>query len=142
MAAANISFFFTTGAEIHWRQAGGFNRDPASINTLMTGLTGLAIVDTLFFVAAALMTPWIYNGVDGMIAIWAATIKALVQPVAPYAKAGLHKVLSRSSRGRDVFERLKLYEAVPLSDYDEAEDKTTASGAPLLSHPTRPRCQR
>ncbi|KAJ5475136.1 hypothetical protein N7539_008202 [Penicillium diatomitis] len=137
MSAANISFFFTTGAEIHWRQAGGFNRDPASINTLMTGLTGLAIVDTLFFVGAALMTPWIYNGVDAMISIWGATIKAIVQPVAPYAKAGLRKVLNRWGKGRDVFERLKLYEAVPLSDYDEADDKTTTSGAPLLNHPSQ-----
>ncbi|KAJ5455684.1 uncharacterized protein N7458_003948 [Penicillium daleae] len=135
MAAANTSFYFTTGAEIHWRQAGGFNRDPASINTLLTGLTGLVIVEVLYIVAAGLTTPWIYNGMESMISIWGSMIKAIFKPIGPYATAGMNKIISRWGKGREVMERMKIYEPVPLSDYDEEEDKGTPSGAPLLDHP-------
>ncbi|KAJ5157655.1 uncharacterized protein N7482_008755 [Penicillium canariense] len=137
MAAANTSFYITTGAEIHWRQAGGFNRDPASINTLLTGLTGLVIVEVLYIVGAALSTPWIYNGMECMISTWGSIVRAMFKPIAPYATAGLNMILSRWGKGK-VFQNLKIYEPVPLSDYDEEEDKATPSGAPLLDHPPRP----
>jgi arylsulfatase A-like enzyme len=128
MAAANTSFFFTTSAEIHWRQAGGFNRDPASINTLLTGLTGLIIVEILYIVTAAVTTPYIYNIVGYIIRTWAMVLGAVFKPL-------INKVASRWGQGRKVVEQLKIYERVPLGDYDEEGDKTGLHGAPLLDHP-------
>lgn len=133
MAAANTSFFFTTGAEIHWRQATGFNRDPASINTLLTGMTGLIIVEVLYIAVAALTTPYIYNGVEAVIGAWASVFKALFRPLLTIA-------LRRWARGRKVFEHLKIYEPVPLSDYEE-ESKLDLNSAPLLDRPTSPRVE-
>lgn len=130
MAAANTSFFFTTGAEIHWRQAGGFNRDPASINTLLTGLTGLIIVEIVYLAAAYLTTPYIYNGVEAVIGAWAWVLGALFKPLLAIA-------IRRWARGRKLFEDLKLYEPVPLSDYEE-EDKAGLHSAPLLDNPPPP----
>lgn len=63
LAAANISFYFQTGAEIHWRQAHYFHRDPAAIKTLLTGLTGMIVVEILFSAMAWLSTPYLYNWV-------------------------------------------------------------------------------
>ncbi|KAJ5140743.1 hypothetical protein N7448_004151 [Penicillium atrosanguineum] len=132
MAAANTSFFFTTGAEIHWRQAGGFNRDPASIHTLLTGLTGLVIVEILYIVTAAVTTPYIYNVVGYVIRTWAFVLAAAFKPL---VNKVVHKVASRWAPGRKVFERLKIYEPVPLGDYDEEEDKAGLHAAPLLDQP-------
>lgn len=61
MAAANTSFYVTTGAEIHWRQAHYFHRDFASIKTLLAGLTGLLVVEVLFVLASWMATPYLYN---------------------------------------------------------------------------------
>lgn len=130
MAAANTSFFFTTGAEIHWRQASGFNRDPASINTLLTGLTGLMIVEILYIIVVALTTPYIHNGVEAVIGAWASVLKALCTPL-------LTIPLRRWARGREVFEHLKAYEPVALSDYEE-ESKPDLNSPRLLDRPPSP----
>lgn len=130
MAAANTSFYFTTGAEIHWRQAGGFNRDQASINTLLSGLTGLIIVEIVYLAAAYLTTPYIYNGVEAVIGAWASVLGVIFKPL-------LAMGISRWGRGRKIFGALKLYEAVPLSDYED-EDKTGPNSVPLLDHPPPP----
>jgi len=52
MASANISFYFTTGAEIHWHQAHNVGGDAAAIRTLLSGLTGFLIVQILIIVGA------------------------------------------------------------------------------------------
>lgn len=77
LAAANISFYFQTGAEIHWRQAHYFHRDPAAIKTLLTGLTGMIIVEILFSATAWLSTPYLYNGVRVPVRIFKSTATSL-----------------------------------------------------------------
>lgn len=131
MAAANTSFYFTTGAEIHWRQAGGFNRDPASINTLLTGLTGLIIVEGLYIVVAACATPYLYNGVGGVMHTWSEFIVLVFKPV---CKPLMEMIFRRWGKGRKLFEDLRIYEPVPLGDYEDEEDKL-GNSAPLLDQP-------
>lgn len=77
LAAANLSFYFQTGAEIHWRQAHYFHRDPAAIKTLLSGLTGMIIVDILFIATAWVSTPYLYNWVRVAIRILEATLAPL-----------------------------------------------------------------
>ncbi|KAJ5664673.1 hypothetical protein N7462_011486 [Penicillium macrosclerotiorum] len=122
MAAANTSFFFLTGAEIHWRQAGGFNKDPASINTMLTGLTGLVIVEVLYVIAAALATPWLYRGVEGIIATWGSVLRAMFKSVVPVVTSLLNRFGKGSKLAAKMNSQMKAYEPVPLTDYDE-EDK-------------------
>ncbi|KAF3019116.1 hypothetical protein E8E15_005123 [Penicillium rubens] len=54
LSAANISFYVATGAEIHWKQAHNFHGDTAAVKTLLTGLTGLIIVEIVFLAASIL----------------------------------------------------------------------------------------
>ncbi|OQE27729.1 hypothetical protein PENSTE_c004G03891 [Penicillium steckii] len=75
LAAANISFYVQTGAEIHWRQAHSFHRDAASVKTLLTGLTGIVIVEVLFTAASWFTTPYLYNWVRGGVRILRATVE-------------------------------------------------------------------
>lgn len=131
MAAANTSFFFTTGAEVHWRQAVGFNRDPASINTLLMGLTGLVVFELIYIVVAAFTTPYIYKGFEAVVETWATVLKALFKPL-------IAATIHRWTRGGNVFEQAKLYHPVPLSDYEEEESKLAGSSAPVLDHPHSP----
>lgn len=76
LAAANISFYIQTGAEIHWRQAHSFHGDAAAIKTLLTGLTGLVIGEALFVAAAWFLTPYLYNGLRYL-------VRALQSALAP-----------------------------------------------------------
>ena len=55
MAAANFSVYVFTGSEIHWRQAKTFTGDAAALRTLLSGLTGFLIGESLLM-AAALFT--------------------------------------------------------------------------------------
>jgi hypothetical protein len=103
MAAANASCYYTTGAEIHWRQAGNFSRDPASVNTILNGLIGVVVVESLSVVTAGLTTPWIYNSVDSMIPIWSWILQAIFKAVKQFTTAGFNKVVSRWGRSPKVF---------------------------------------
>ncbi|KAJ5184175.1 hypothetical protein N7492_001791 [Penicillium capsulatum] len=98
LAAANISFYTQTGAEIHWRQAHYFHRDAASIKTLLTGLTGIVIGEAIFVVAAWFLTPFLYNAV-----------RCLVRPF-----EALFASLYRWKRPSNA----KTYEEVPRDDWD------------------------
>lgn len=131
MAAANTSFYFTAGAEIHWRQASGFNRDAASMNILLTGLTGLIIVEILYIITAGLTTPYIYNGAEIVIEAWSFVLGTLFKPL-------IAALVRQWGRAREIFSELKLYEPLPLSDYEEKEDKVSLHSAPLLDHPPPP----
>lgn len=70
LSAANVSFYVATGAEIHWRQARGFHGDAAAVKTLLTGLTGLFIVEVTFAAAAYFTTPYLYNGTKGIVSVF------------------------------------------------------------------------
>ncbi|OOQ88530.1 sulfatase domain protein [Penicillium brasilianum] len=77
LAAANISFYTQTGAEIHWRQAHAFHRDAASVKTLLAGLTGIVIMEVLFSAGAWISTPYLYNWVRTVTRV----LNAAVAPV-------------------------------------------------------------
>ena len=134
MAAANTSFFFLTGAEIHWRQAGSFNRDPASVNTLLTGLTGLFIVEIIFLGISLLASPYPFNCIEAIMNVWGQVMSAIFGPVA-------HFILSRLSRfkkGEKLLSNLKIYEPLPSRDYEDEEEKDIPNSTPLLDQPPQP----
>ncbi|KAJ5097641.1 hypothetical protein N7456_008362 [Penicillium angulare] len=146
MASANTSFFFLTGAEIHWRQAGSFEKDPASVNTLLTGLTGLVIVEVILLIIAIFASPYPYMIVEAIVDIWAKLLSAIFVPAWRASKPGrealllrskpyVERFLSRSARGRQIYQNLKIYEPVSTNDYDE-DDKEMSGSAPLLEGQT------
>lgn len=132
MAAANASFYFTTGAEIHWRQAGGFNRDPASINTVLTGLPGFLIAGGLFVVTAGLTTPRIYISVEFVISTWNSMLKAVFRVVARRAITGSGKARRWDENPEDLERRI-----LPTlwREREEAEDNATSTVALLVDRP-------
>ncbi|KAJ5660363.1 hypothetical protein N7507_006814 [Penicillium longicatenatum] len=147
MAAANTSFYILTGAEIHWRQAGSFNADPAAVNTLLTGLTGLVIVEALLLVMSMFASPYPYNGMEAIVDIWSRVAVAVWRPTSQAAKPAVdalliryqpvvERILSRTARGREFLANMKIYEPLALSDYDE-EDKIMSNSAPLLEEPAQ-----
>ncbi|KAF9892638.1 hypothetical protein FE257_001040 [Aspergillus nanangensis] len=69
MASANASFYVVTGAEIHWRQAKTFHRDAAAIRTLLTGLTGFLIVETILLGTAWLIARPIHRAAGGILKV-------------------------------------------------------------------------
>ncbi|KAJ5584914.1 uncharacterized protein N7459_004714 [Penicillium hispanicum] len=108
LAAANISFYSQTGAEIHWRQAHSFHRDPASVKTLLTGLTGIVIGEVLFSAAAWLSTPYIYNWMRGIGQI----VKSAIALLFPCWKRKANP---------------KSYEQVPYQDWDEQSSESEST---------------
>ncbi|KAJ5611205.1 hypothetical protein N7510_007924 [Penicillium lagena] len=128
MAAANISFYFSTGAEIHWRQAHYFHRDAASIKTLLTGLGGLVIVEVLFIAASWFTTPYTYNAVGWFCRIlWSFFPNRISHYFRPSRSPAVSKVYEQVARddydagdsygARDVYEDDKSdTESVSLSD--------------------------
>lgn len=81
MAAANTSFYVTTGAEIHWRQAHSFHRDLASFKTLLAGLTGLIVVEVLCIIASWLATPHLYNCTSRILGILRSSVLSWRRPL-------------------------------------------------------------
>ena len=67
MASANISFYVSTGAEIHWRQAASFQLDPVALKIMSTGLAGMLIAEVLLIVGAYFATPYLYDAVGCVI---------------------------------------------------------------------------
>ncbi|KAJ6172309.1 hypothetical protein N7470_001376 [Penicillium chermesinum] len=108
MAAANTSFFFLTGAEIHWRQAGSVNRDPASVNTLLTGLTGLVIVEVIFFIASIFASPYPFHAAEAVIGVWVVVVGAVFKPLARFALGQINR-LGRGRNGSQDSISMSLY---------------------------------
>lgn len=107
LAAANISFYIQTGAEVHWRQAHNFHRDAASIKTLLTGLTGVVIGEILFSAVAWISTPYLYNFVRR--GVWTLTSTAAM--------------LFSWKGNADP----KIYERVPFEEWDEENSDNNES---------------
>ena len=84
MASANTSFYITTGAEIHWRQASTFNGDPAAMKTLLTGLTGFLIVEGALLIVTAFVARPIHRITGGLLRIWASPIRWLLARWPPW----------------------------------------------------------
>ncbi|KAJ5083942.1 hypothetical protein NUU61_008521 [Penicillium alfredii] len=126
MSAANASFYILTGAEIHWRQAGSFNRDPASMNTLLTGLTGMIIVEGVYIVASWIASAFLFDWVDS-------AFRILGSCFAPLTRCWRSKSLPS----------LGSYNLVPFRDDDDEEDKANTDPSLLVDehrlpqrHPT------
>lgn len=119
LAAANISFYVQTGAEIHWRQAHSFHRDAASVKTLLTGLTGIIIGQVVFTATAWFATPYLYNWVRGGVRI----LRAAVEPACVCCK--------RRSKSTP-----KTYERVAYDDWDEENGESEAMLG--LDDPSKP----
>ncbi|CDM31346.1 hypothetical protein DTO013E5_8 [Penicillium roqueforti] len=100
LSAANISFYVATGAEIHWKQAHNFHGDKAAVKTLLTGLTGLIIVEVVFVAASCFSTPHLYNWTKGIASIF-------------------KSVLPSACRRKQTSPILKSYERVAPEDWDE-----------------------
>ncbi|KAJ6183905.1 hypothetical protein N7519_005206 [Penicillium mononematosum] len=100
LAAANISFYVATGAEIHWKQAHNFHGDTAAVKTLLTGLTGLIIVEIVFLAASWFSTPHIYSWTKGIVSIFGG-------------------ILPSACRRKRTSPILKSYERVAPEDWDE-----------------------
>ena len=94
LAAANISFYIQTGAEIHWRQAHYFHRDAASIKTLLTGLTGIVVGEVIFGVTAWLLTPYLYDWVRGLVQILRASLLRLFNCGKRQSNSGSYREVS------------------------------------------------
>ena len=78
MAAANISFYTQTGAEIHWRQAHSFHGDAASVKTLLAGLTGIIVMEVIFGAATWISSSYLYNGVGTVAYILCEALRLLL----------------------------------------------------------------
>ncbi|CAG7922239.1 unnamed protein product [Penicillium olsonii] len=119
LSAANISFYVATGAEIHWRQAHNFHGDAAAVKTLLTGLTGLFIVEIAFAAAAWFTTPHLYTWCKGVVAVFKRVLPAACR------------------RKRSPI--LKSYEQVAPEDWD---DRSASNVSLELQDPTAPPQQR
>ncbi|KAG7001423.1 hypothetical protein G7Y79_00031g065380 [Physcia stellaris] len=77
MASSNISFYFVTDAEIHWRQISSFHQDAAGFKTLMYGLTGFLITAACILIFSWVSASYVYEftgsvlGVFSWITRWA-----------------------------------------------------------------------
>lgn len=78
MAAANISFFFVTGAEIHWRRAHYFHRDPAAIRLLLSGLAGFLFVEGLLLAVSWFLAPALYTWTGDVLTILHSSLKPTI----------------------------------------------------------------
>ncbi|KAL4931831.1 sulfatase domain protein [Aspergillus undulatus] len=140
MASANVSFYFTAGAEINWRQAKSFHRDAAAIRTLLTGLTGFLIVEAIMTVVAWFVAPFVHRVVGGILHILAEPFKVVFRAVSNlfnrHVTSRIRHIRLRSQALPDP----RLYEEIPVEDYrdyksDDEEDY-------MLDNPHQPPPQR
>ncbi|KKK23467.1 hypothetical protein ARAM_003971 [Aspergillus rambellii] len=105
MAAANMSFYITTGAEIHWRQAHSFHRDFASVKTLLSGLAGMVVIEILMLVASWFTTSLLYE---------------LTNSVLQTLGSSATSLFCRCGKKRTV-EKQEVYEPVAYDDFDDSD---------------------
>ena len=61
MASSSISFYFVTGAEIHWRQISSFHHDAAGFETLLYGLPAFLITAACILVMSWVSASYVYD---------------------------------------------------------------------------------
>ncbi|KAL4883519.1 hypothetical protein BJY04DRAFT_226536 [Aspergillus karnatakaensis] len=130
MASANISFYFTAGAEINWRQAKTFHRDAAAIRTLLTGLTGFLIVEAILVVCAWFVAPFTHRVVGGILHTLAEPFKLAFKPIQPFLSRwySLAQSRVREVRFRRQLPDPDIYEHIAVEDYhdDKSDDEEDA----------------
>ncbi|XHG02953.1 hypothetical protein AWENTII_006272 [Aspergillus wentii] len=120
MSAANASFYITTGAEIHWRQAHSFHRDFASVKTLLAGLTGVLIIEAVFLIVSWFTATYLYNGV-----------REVLRALSSCVGFAFRCCRRKSTPLPDP----EIYEQVAVDDFD---DKSDSDSVFLLGEPTKP----
>ncbi|KAL2826656.1 alkaline-phosphatase-like protein [Aspergillus cavernicola] len=134
MASANISFYFSTGAEINWRQAQSFQRDAAAIRTLLTGLTGFLIVEAILAVIAWFVAPFIHRVIGGILHVLAQPFK-LFKPLYNRIEPKMQQIRLRNQALPDP----ELYEEIACDDYQDDKSDDEESGYLLnASQPPKP----
>ncbi|KAL2833138.1 alkaline-phosphatase-like protein [Aspergillus pseudoustus] len=115
MASANISFYFTAGAEINWRQAKSFHRDAAAIRTLLTGLTGFLIVQAILAAIAWFFAPSLHRLVGGILHVLAEPFKLAFRPISSRIAPYFRKIRQRYQPLPDP----AIYERMAVNDYED-----------------------
>ncbi|KAL4864934.1 hypothetical protein BDV12DRAFT_175463 [Aspergillus spectabilis] len=131
MASANISFYFTAGAEINWRQAKSFHRDAAAIRTLLTGLTGFLIVEAILVVVAWFVAPFTHRVVGGILHILAEPFKLLFRPLYNRISSQIRQIRLR----RQTLPSPEIYEQIAVEDYQDDKSDDEESDYLLNSPP-------
>ncbi|KAL3496184.1 alkaline-phosphatase-like protein [Aspergillus germanicus] len=115
MASANISFYFTAGAEINWRQAKSFHRDAAAIRTLLTGLTGFLIVQAILAAIAWIFAPFFHRVVGGILHVLAEPFKLVFRPICSRVSTYIQRIRQRYQPLPDP----EIYERMAVNDYED-----------------------
>lgn len=124
MCAANTSFYVTTGAEIHWRQAKSFTGGgAAALKTLLSGLTGFLIVEAILVTATVFAARPIHAFTGGILHVLAwpfRWIGARVRPIFNPLISRFHK----PSKGSDLPDP-RVYEQIALDDefHDRSDEE-------------------
>lgn len=77
MAAANISFFVTTGAEIHWRSAKAFHTGPAALKTLLSEAAVFIVALAGLMAVTGAITSHVYQFTGEVLAILVSSIRSV-----------------------------------------------------------------
>ncbi|KAL3469192.1 alkaline-phosphatase-like protein [Aspergillus californicus] len=133
MASANISFYFTAGAEINWRQAKSFHRDAAAIRTLLTGLTGFLIVEAILTVIAWFVAPFVHRVVGGILHVLAEPFK-LLRPLFNRVYSRVRHIRLRSQTLPDP----EVYEDIACEDYQDYKSDDEESDYLLNTNTSHP----
>ena len=132
MAAANTSFYFTTGAEIHWIKAKSFKADAAAFRTLLSGLTGFLIAEGLLLTSSWFLASPIHQMTGGILHVWAWPFRWLLARLQPC----LGKIANRWSRSSSYRQRLpdpEYYEQIAVNDLED--DDSESDSIQLLDSP-------
>ena len=131
MAAANTSFYFTTGAEIHWIKAKSFKADAAAFRTLLSGLTGFLIAEGLLLTAAWFFAHPIHQMTGGILHVWAWPFRWLLVRLQPCLTMVANRLPTsfRSQRLPDP----EYYEQIAVNDLEDDSDNDSVH---LLMSPT------
>ncbi|KAJ5728335.1 Alkaline phosphatase-like alpha/beta/alpha [Penicillium malachiteum] len=133
MAAANFSVYVFTGSEIHWRQAKTFTGDAAALRTLLSGLTGFLISESLLIAAALFTAHPIHLFSGGVLHVLAWPFRWGTSHLHPHVEPWLHG-LKQAQPLPDP----RLYEQIYLHDgyLDESGEDEEGDNllAPLGAH--------
>lgn len=127
MCAANTSFYITTGAEIHWRQAKSFTGGgAAALKTLLSGLTGFLLVEAVLVTASVFAARPIHAFTGGLLHVLAWPFRWVGTRVRPIFNPILNPILIRfhkPSKGSDLPDP-RVYEQIALEDdYHDRSDE-------------------
>ena len=142
MAAANTSFYFTTGAEIHWIKAKSFKADAAAFRTLLSGLTGFLIAEGLLLTSSWFFAHPIHHMTGGILHVWAWPFRWIVyrlQPCLSKTATNFPSLKSQRLPDPEYYEQIAVNDLENDSDNDSVQllDSPTGFPSSSSSHPRR-----